>query len=763
MPIKNTELLLQGRNDQGQFLGRKEQVDALRAAVQRLSAEQNTMNAQVAKALGGENFLLKQKNKFQAAITKSIAKQLQQAQKAGKEIENRLKAENKLIQQNLKLSTQLNNLRMKAARSAGGGSLFGSGGLARSIASIGVLALAVRQIKEIADSRLGTYLNNGSGATSRIAAMGGQGIAPASKFGALNEFQGSGLSQFIIGQTKEIQSGLLKAQEELSKNVGAGTANELLEGINKSFGSDSARRREFFEGVGSKGLSKSLSQFASQYNLPEFSRASNALTSAEDPALKLRSEFLDVLEQLKLSFEKLVVTVGTSLVPLMEKLTPTIKRLLDVLGGLSSSQVAVGAGAVVAARYGLPALIKGGASGAAGGAAKGLVGRAIGSTVALPLIAGMAHTNARDKYAKVATDAMKEQSIKHSRAIKRDTDAIEKRSRAESRATEAVRKTAQVQDSLSAKILKRDSLIMPTQVAEGLANLSREKLGLSQLSVFGTKQAPAETQNLIKSLNDQKALLEQSLATVDEDTSQGKIDANNLRTSITSLEREVKANSIGLQTMPLEFQTTLSELKRAEMQSKSITPYGLIGAFPELQAVNSSLQKEIEILNQIAASTELTAFEQVRVKQAIISREIEQKQNLRSLMEAYRDMGLQQVAMSGAGHRSIIVTQDQNLGIGLRKGMISSMVPREIVGNINPKITPLLPKTAAEILGHNPFSSSRGAVKAKKGSSSAESMKNLGEMAIEIAKQLRDEFNGIHNELAEPIGSYASGRLNSVQ
>ncbi len=61
----------------------------------------------------------------------------------------------------------------------------------------------------------------------------------------------------------------------------------------------------------------------------------------DDPTLQIRSEFAKTIEQLKATFEKLVVTVGADLIPIIEKLVPNMAALLSLSASSSLASASV--------------------------------------------------------------------------------------------------------------------------------------------------------------------------------------------------------------------------------------------------------------------------------------------------------------------------------------------------------------------------------------------------------------------------------------
>lgn len=337
-----------------------EQLKALKKVAESFGKEQAKLSKQVTKAtasamasLKRENKLLRSKDVLQDKVTKSVAAQMKLISRAARDKEKQLKREGALIKKNFRSELRTQKLRLRLSKGRGGGGGGGSfgggfGGIGLgSLASLGLGVAAAAATRSIFDSRLQGFLNQGRGGISRIAGLGGSGIATTSKLKLVNQFQDQGIGQFILGQRGGIQEGLVKAQKTLSRTVGAETAKELLLSVTRSFGADAGRRKAFLDSLQTNGLRASIGSFQDQQSFQAFSRISNALSSPSDPTIQARAEFLDVMESLKSSFEQLVVTVGTSLVPLLERLGPAIKSVLEFIGGASTGSLVAGGAALV--------------------------------------------------------------------------------------------------------------------------------------------------------------------------------------------------------------------------------------------------------------------------------------------------------------------------------------------------------------------------------------------------------------------------------
>lgn len=915
-------LIVEGRDELGKFISKAEQLKGLKKVVQDFAKQQDKLRASIKKATAGataalkrENKLLRSKDKIQGRLSKSQSDQIKIITRAAKQREAQIKRQ-------LRLETKLNKTRERLTRQSrrgrgGAGGGLSLGRLGGAVAGLGLGFAAIRQIQSITDKRLETFLNLGAGATGRIGSLGGSGIAGVSKFAALNEFQAQGTSQFIQGQSEAIQAGLLRAQEDLSK-LGTDVANKLLANISKSFGADVRRRREFFQTTSRQGIEPALQRFIGQFNFPEFSRAINALQQPDDPTLHLRGEFAKTVEALKDSFEKLVVTVGKDLIPIVEKLVPKLVSLLKTLSNLTTGDLVkglvIGGGALIGGRLaagaairgagrlagqgltrGIPAIARGIGATGIGGAAALAAPIAIGGGVAIhetsktreALTAALASTERQsgqlgrlDQLAQslrlsATTDrerltaqrlkldrlisgiepAGTERSLifgrqlsgeftpqqdrqletlrKQRRKLQADIDALDNRREAEVKATQATKaetkaldkaaKSAEkfannvkapARDSLASRIERRQELELPKQLQDSISAIRREQLGTARISPFGGRLALDELKALNESLRQQQNNLREILSTFDEDDPRGQLEANKVRTQIAGIERELRANQVASQQAPLQIEQAETDLRRQEFQLRRLSPLGTVGAFPELQSINDSLRDQIEILNRMAASSELSALETINVKRAIISRELEIKQNQRAFLDAFRDQALQQVLQSGAGGRSIIISQTRNVATGLRKGLfgLPKDVSRALLGNVDPSVAPEMPKTASQILGFNPFErvdkltprnlepvtmrghkmivesvdklrksleppksnldrvvdpsrtvgQSRQVAKPRAGATSADSMVNVGRFMVQVGEQMRVEQQDNDNRFSEPLTKYAGNRLLSV-
>lgn len=811
----NTELdkLLGGRDSAGKFLKRTVQVEKMRDAIRKLTAQEAKLLQQIKRS------------------TKSTMKALR--------VENQLlKGKSRLQGQVQRLTNQLNQQRRSVEKATRSNKLY-AGSFGRIVAGVGALGLAYKafgQIQKIVDARLGTFLNLGAGATQRISQLGGQGIAPTTKFELLSGFVGQGINQFIQGQSEAIQKALLSFQDRLSKTVGATTANQLLLDVTKSFGADVGRRRAFLESVGQQGVEPALQKFLSQSTFVPFTRAINALQQPQDPTLQIRADFLSTIEELKRAFELLVVEVGGDLVGVLKQLTPELKKFLQWVSKLSSKDLAigaaVGAGGLIAANAAGGAALRGAGKLAAKGigAAVGAVGSAgavgIGSAV---LAADQFNRFARGKgtIGGSLTDSLfdfdekqaeinrkgdvellralrvtpreferkqkrlqeqnQQQDAKRLQALRKETKAIDQATKSVDKFADKLKTTPTAEpakDILGGLILEQAELQLPKELERAISATRREELNLARQGLFGGRLALDELSSLRGSLEDELETARKDLAVQQKilavaPDKQAEIEAERLRTAIVALQGQMRQTGIAVQQAPLQLRTEETALRRLELTIASLTPFGRIGALKETQQVNKSLRQEIAILNRMAASQELTALETIKVRQSIISRELEIRSNQRAFLSALKDQSLAQVAGATGGGRSIIITQQDNAAIGLRKKLfgLPSELTRPLVGNVDKRIAPRMPMTAMEILGRSPYEqfnslnrtniadrANRKPVKsATKGKTSADSMDNMSKLAREIADQLREERQGVENRISEPVTTYAGNRLFSVQ
>lgn len=319
--------------------------------------------------------------------------------------------------------------------------------------------------------------------------------------------------------------------------------------------------------------------------------------------------------------------------------------------------------------------------------------------------------------------------------------------------------------SIASQIERRAELQLPRALAESGSQLQRERLGIARLGLFGGSLGLSEITDVNKSLTNERDKLSQILSTFD-DTPTGRLAANKTRTQIAGIDRELKANSIALQSSPLTLAREETNLRRQQFELARLSPLGTISALPELDAISDAIRDELKVLESIAQSSKLGPLETIKLQQITTQGRLELRRNERVLLDIFKDSVVSQ-ALGAGRFSSILFTDKQNVGIGLRQGVfgLPKEIKRAFLGNIDPSIVARQSVKPEELLAFNPFANinkarPRGVTsRPRLGNNSADSIENAGKFLVKISEQMKQESQGIDNRFAEPISSPGSGRI----
>lgn len=806
----DTELnkLLGGRDSAGKFLKRTAQIEKMRAVIEKLSAEQAKAQKQIEKstksvttALKRENILLKGKNKLQNIISKSQRDQMKVISKAAKQREKQLKRETRLVQKNfkqqLRLETKLNRTRERLARKSRSGR--GRGGfslpqLGVGLAGLGLGVAAIRQIKDIADSRRSLAVSGGLSSLQNVKQFIGKDIAVISGAKLVDQFLQQSPTTLALGRDPLITKGLLRLQDELS-GVGTDLANQIILGLSSSF-RDPKRLKGFLGAISSgKDIEQTLRQFQTQNNVTETLRALNALgvtnlPTTGDDILDIQRELVKTTEKLKAEFERFSSTVAKDMVGSIKQLTEKLGKILEFLGGLSTKEFAIGAGVAAigtgALAFGGSAIARAGLKLAVrGGGALLPAGLAGAAAVAAPIAIGGAiaihKTNQTKQSLREALSANERQSLGLRRLdesalrLERDGHPLRaKRTRIERQIT-AISPAKTESSFLFGNQLTGE--FTPQQNRQ-LAKLNKQRSAIQndidslqtreqiETKVIQSKRKEIKSvEDATKSVNNFAEKLKKAPVT------ETKIDRD---LSLLFKRADLEINAIESQSQ--------TALRRTELEIAKIGPFGILQAGQEASKFLDQLQSQEAVLREILGTLDLSTREgRIHGNQLLLqvrNLQREEKELRRSLVTAFLDQSLSQAL--GAGRFSkILVTSDQNVGIGLRQGVfgLPKDIRKQLLGSVDPKLPKVQPRTALEVLqGRSPFdirkltpkmSNKRQSQKTRKsnlsGSTSGDSLINIGNELKKVGQQIKTENQDVDNKLNEPITTYAGNRLINVQ
>jgi hypothetical protein len=215
-------------------------------------------------------------------------------------------------------------------------------------------------------------------------------------------------------------------------------------------------------------------------------------------------------------------------------------------------------------------------------------------------------------------------------------------------------------------------------VAGAEAGLAREMINAAFIAPFQDLQVPLnpEQQAYQAKLLHQITKLEALLSTIDTSTEKGQVEAANIKTEVSRLRNEqARQSQMAFQLQMADYADKLNIL-RLQYQVQSTTPIGVIGALDSLRDLQRGLAQEIErIRERITELREKGSDEALRearkLEQTVLGLELELRQLRLQAMQALLDSVVQQAFNMGSFEK-ILITQNQNLGLALEKGLIEA-------------------------------------------------------------------------------------------
>jgi len=734
--------ILGGRDAKGKFLPK-----GVVQAVQNLhdvTAKYRKMSESTAKQV---HKLTKQVLKSQQATIK----QAKAMNMANKSTIDALKRNNALIQSKVRLqaktvalTNRLRNQRRELDKSARAGRGFSLS--LRGIATGTAAILAIRKATELADQKISASILGGVDIGKRIQSILPKGLSQGAALQSINK-----VLQEQIGLRFGASDEQLKAVAQITKqtkNIGIDNASQL---IGQFVGSlEQPDVGKFLGAVNQDGVRAALTEFANLQNVGVASQLRNALDlvkSAEqgkvDPVTEAALKLKGTMDQLNAEFEKLATTgakalnvalAGFNKVPEGLKL-PALgaAAVLGAGGGSLLASTLAGVGGAVglgvtgrALKSGkrlisrVPGALQSGAGvvgrglqGAKGLAVRGLGlagrGLALGSGIGLTGAAGIAGAaTGVGLPAIIGAGLIRRESERAARDFQSVLDSFGGTSGLDALARGT--STSTKRDQLKKERRKLESILSGITPGGTTGSLL---LGQVPSGEF-TKEQKNQIEKLresIRSIQDQTRILDAAKMRQDSNTKavvdatksvQGlSISAKNSGDRLADLQQQaVRQQALQL---PRELQASITALARQQKSFAEQTPFGVLSAFSEIQAVNASLQKETEVLQEILALQDQTTttgkIQALQLRTQIVGLRTESRSNLRSLQQAFIDNALSQASQAGRFEK-IIINQNKNLGIGLRKNLIGlpSFIKNRIAGSIDPNVQPNMPIRAFDVL-----------------------------------------------------------------
>lgn len=226
--------------------------------------------------------------------------------------------------------------------------------------------------------------------------------------------------------------------------------------------------------------------------------------------------------------------------------------------------------------------------------------------------------------------------------------------------------------------VERAMLSPQLAVAAAQSGLAREQLEASFLRPFESIFAPLteaqiDLQRTIRSEIEKQTAL---LSLIDTSTDAGKVEAAGIRAQIQSLRNESASQSRAAFSLAMTDYADSLNLLRLQFQVQSTTPIGVIGAINSGNALAAGIRGEITRLQEIVHTLSLSdsaesAREAARLRQIMLGLELELRQLRMTSMRALIDGVLAEASRAGRFEK-VLVTETQNLGAALERGLIAS-------------------------------------------------------------------------------------------
>lgn len=628
-------------------------------------------------------------------------------------------------------------------------------GLGRSLKqTLGLLAggsliySAVSRIKETVQKEFALALAGGPGQVAALRGLtGGRNMTAATDLAGRFQMQ-SPYARFALGE--QALAGLVKAQQALER-VGLDRANDILLAITETL--EPAKLRAFTETAAGGNIKAALEAAANDRNIMQVTTALNALATSRglaetpermDPLLKSASDIESATQRIADAFDKVVLNLAQNLNPAIENAVKAIESFAGWAGrigtdqGASWGEVALGAagiyGGAKVAKWGI-----GKALGWAGGKALGLIGLgsagaagagAAGSaaTTAIPTITGFAPTAGAGAgaaglgLAGVGGAALAGLGIAAATIgvglgggmtagyLMERGGLIEAQERADAiqaRMDEIAQNNKASEDQATRLRGERQALGQEiTKYAEehkrGFVRrfFGADDLGESDRKVIAEMQARRQAlTEQIEALTAAQKKTREEAADVPSQTTPAKLaqDAQKAQTEVDALNdrlRTLQENAAKRVSLDLSAQeaASVSQLARLQAQIAETTPLGVIGAIPELRALQQTLQVEIarltEILESIDQSTTEGVIEANKIRSQILGLKLESKQINEQIRMGIK--GFEQIIGAGRWEK-VLFTFDQNLAKGLEIGVISK--------ELFPDVPERMPTPASSVYG----------------------------------------------------------------
>ncbi len=519
-----------------------------------------------------------------------------------------------------------------------------------------------------------------------------------------------------------------------------------------------------------------------QGNIAESIRALNAIEIGSrgtgDPILEAQKSLVEVNEKLKSEIERLTGTLANDLVPLLKDLTPTLKSFAEIVGSLSTSEVVGGLAALTlgpsALRLGGKGLLQGAKLAGRGYAGSGIAGGigtgvASGMVLSAPIILG---ANMYDDSLTATSEQLQKQLDTQNPLI--------------SKLLEQAKKFEAMGDNLRASRTKIDAQLLNMSPAgkqlnvgsfgyvqnaeftpeqqKQIAKLSEQRKRI-QDQIDGIVDVVKQNQEVVETTKEMNKAVE--TATQEVQKFAQKIDKVSVAQPDALLQKALAREHLNL---GLNLGQSETELRKLELEIAKTNPFGVLGSGQQVKAVHEALEKENKILNEILSTIDVSTIQGQMdangIRKAILSNTLEERNNLKSLRDAFLGDALGQASQLGR-FEAIIMTTEKNTMRALRNGIFNP--PKElqgILGNISHSVVPQQPRTAMQVLMDNELSIDMPSIGGSRSRMSINSQSNdkvhLLNECSKALKKLADIIGADDSRLTEYFNESVSKRYNRL-
>ncbi len=646
--------------------------------------------------------------KAQVKQIQSLAKMQTKARKSEiAEMRKQFRTQTQIMRRQVADYRKLAREKIRAARagaSRSGGLRGGLGlgvGLGIGAGVTGLAYGAYARTKALVNDQLKAALSLGPDIVARIRGQLPPGLAESQALRAVGAVAATG-PQARFGMDDKMLGVLLDLRGQL-KSFGS-LADEMLADVVKSFGMETDRMRAFFSTAQQQGIRSALSQYVTPSQADEFTTLRNALQIRElqgqgqlDPLLQAAMEVKEAFAELDAQIDKLIMQLAQEFGPALADL---VKKIAEFVGRVDLSKIDLKKWAMIAGGgyLGLklaPALLRGGGKllPAAGRGAGALLANPIGAGVAIGVGSSLAidelgyNPFGADKQRRAGNYGYGAVSwYKHSKDMQ-----AEQEQRGKALAAQYAQQAATAKTELARVKALRDQLTseigaIPNAWGGGYSDDNRVKLERLQAQRESYNRRYLE----LKKQHDEIAQAAEA-AERKENSLWNKIKRGAAAASekVKQYAQQVKAAKEAeafrqAQDRAREAEQiraraglagTETDIARARYEYARMSVFGTIGAIPELNDLNDTLEKEIGKLRKVQESIDQSTTEGLtewnRIEGQILRLRTEQKRNFIDLDRALIEGVVGQAFGASGSFQKIIVNHERNLGKALYKGLIN--------------------------------------------------------------------------------------------